>query len=47
MADNKSEQVVNSWPKWMQNYRLTQNSPKKETFDQAQSRKKNKLATAN
>lgn len=30
MANNQSDQVVKTWPQWMQNYRLTSNSPKKE-----------------
>ncbi|WP_156420343.1 hypothetical protein [Rheinheimera sp. EpRS3] len=45
MADNKSEQVVQTWPKWMQNYRLTPNSPKKEATELPQSNKTGKLAT--
>ncbi|NCO70859.1 MULTISPECIES: hypothetical protein [Shewanella] len=34
MTNNNSAAVVKSLPLWMQNYRLTSNSPKKETTNQ-------------
>lgn len=34
MTNNNSAAVVKSLPLWMQNYRLTSNSPKRETTNQ-------------